>query len=59
MSTTSKKKTPAKKPSSKKVEILLPVAGRFKRAENVGDVVSLPIALADEMIENKYAKAVK
>lgn len=47
------------KPKTKKVKILLPVAGRFLRSENVGDVVSLPEALATEMVEDKYAEFVK
>lgn len=53
------KKSKVEHPKTKKVKILLPVAGRYLRSENVGDVVELPIALAEEMIEDKYAEAVK
>lgn len=42
-----------------KVEILLPVAGRFLLSYNVGQKVSLEAKQANELIEAKYAKAVK
>ena len=45
--------------SKKKVKILLPVSGKYLLSDNVDDVVSYPLALADELIESKYAKEVK
>lgn len=47
------------KTTTKKVRIVLPIAGKFLRSENVGDVAEYPAALADEMVENKYAEFVK
>lgn len=43
----------------KKVKILLPVTGRFKLSESIGDKVEYPASLADELVENKYAEFVK
>lgn len=42
-----------------KVEIKLPVAGRFNLTYNVGDKVLLPELQATELIEAKYAVKVK
>lgn len=42
-----------------KVKILLPVAGKFRLSSNVGDVVEYPTALAEELVESKYAEFVK
>lgn len=46
-------------PKTKKVEILVCPAAKYLMPESVGDVVDYPAALADEMVENKYAKFVK
>ncbi|TVZ55604.1 hypothetical protein OD91_0859 [Lutibacter sp. Hel_I_33_5] len=42
-----------------KIKILLPVAGKYFLSANVGDVVSYPKALAEELVEDKYAEFVK
>lgn len=47
------------KAKEKKVKILNPVAGKYRLSANVGDTVSYPAALAEEMVENKDAKFVK
>ena len=41
-----------------KVKILLPVAGRFRLSASVGDEVLYSEALANELVENKYAEFV-
>jgi len=41
------------------VKILVAVAGVYKLSASVGDVVSYPIALAMELVENKYAEIIK
>lgn len=45
-------------PKKLKVKILLPVAGKFKLSANVGEKVSYPEALAQELIDAKYAELV-
>lgn len=50
------KKTGVKK---KKVKLLLSPAIKYKLSANVGEVVSYPAALAEELVEDKYAEFVK
>lgn len=45
-------------PKKIKVKILLPVAGKFKLSANVGEKVSYPEGLANDLIEAKYAEKV-
>ena len=52
-------KEPKEKGSLVKVEILLPVSGKYSLSASVGDKPSYSKALADELIESKYAKLVK
>lgn len=53
-----KKKT-VRKPKTKKIRILLPVAGAFRLPYNVNEEVDVPCALADALVEDKYAEFVK
>lgn len=53
------KKTPVEKQELIKVRILLPVAGKFLLAYNVGQEVELPENQAKELVEVKYAEFVK
>lgn len=53
------KKKRVAKPKTKKVKILLPVAGRYLLPDNVGDVVAYPESLATQLVEDKYAEFVK
>lgn len=43
----------------RKVKILLPVSGTYKLSASVGDVVSYPETLAEQLVEDKYAEFVK
>lgn len=42
-----------------KVKLLVCPAAKYLRAENVGDIVEYPAALATDMVESKYAEFVK
>ena len=42
-----------------KVKLLVCPAGKYLRSENVGEIVEYPSALAEDMVENKYAEFVK
>lgn len=42
-----------------KVRILLPVSGAYALSASVGDVVSYPATLANQLVEDKYAEFVK
>jgi hypothetical protein len=53
------KKVEAVKVKKVKVKILLPVAGKYFLSANVGDKVSYPESLANELVEDKYAEFVK
>lgn len=46
-------------PKNLKVKILLPVAGKFGLSHNVGDIHSIPHALAKDIIDSKYGEQVK
>lgn len=53
-------KTPKnKKPSTLKIKIIKPVAGRFGLSDMLGSVVSKPYNQATEMIDLGYAVKVK
>lgn len=47
------------KPTTKKVKILLPVAGKFKLSLNVGKEYVMEVKQANELINAKYAIEVK
>ena len=47
------------KEKSAKIKILKPVAGEYLMSASVGDIITIDVDQAGELVENKFAEFVK